>query len=142
MPPMVSGRAVRISLPPSSRHQRSRGIRMADLLHPEEQKRLSYVERQLARSTGPVIAATDYMRAYSEQIRAYVPRDYRTLGTDGWGRSDGRDKLRQFFEVHRDFVCVAALAALADGGAIERSRVSEAIRKLGIDTERPGPRHR
>ena len=113
-----------------------------NLLHPEEQKRLSYVERQLARSTGPVIAATDYMRAYSEQIRAYVPRDYRTLGTDGWGRSDGRDKLRQFFEVHRDFVCVAALAALADGGAIERSRVSEAIRKLGIDTERPGPRHR
>jgi len=113
-----------------------------NMLHPEEQKRLSYVERQLARSTGPVIAATDYMRAYSEQIRAYVPRDYRTLGTDGWGRSDGRDKLRQFFEVHRDFVCVAALAALADGGAIERSRVSETIRKLGIDTERPGPRHR
>jgi len=113
-----------------------------NMLHPEEQKRLSYVERQLARSTGPVIAATDYMRAYSEQIRAYVPRDYRTLGTDGWGRIDGREKLRQFFEVHRDFVCVAALAALADGGAIERSRVSEAIRKLGIDTERPGPRHR
>jgi pyruvate dehydrogenase E1 component len=113
-----------------------------NLLHPEEEKRLSYVERQLARSAGPVIAVTDYMRAYSEQIRAYVPRDYRTLGTDGWGRSDGREKLRQFFEVHRDFVYVTALAALADGGAIERSRVSEAIRKLGIDTERPGPRHR
>ncbi|MEE8164635.1 MAG: pyruvate dehydrogenase (acetyl-transferring), homodimeric type, partial [Myxococcota bacterium] len=113
-----------------------------NLLHPEEAKRLSYVERQLARSAGPVIAATDYMRAYSEQIRAYVPRDYRTLGTDGWGRSDGREKLRQFFEVHRNYIYVAALAALADGGAIERSRVSEAIRKLGIDTERPGPRHR
>ena len=109
-----------------------------NLLHPEEEKRLSFVERQLASTQGPVIAATDYMRSYSEQIRAYVPRAYRTLGTDGWGRSDGREKLRQFFEVHRDYVCVAALSELAEAGSLDRSRVAEAIRKLGLDTERPG----
>jgi pyruvate dehydrogenase E1 component len=115
-----------------------------NLLHPEEEKRLSYVERQLSKSEGPVIAATDYMRAYSEQIRAYVPcnvpGDYRTLGTDGWGRSDSREKLRKFFEVHRDFIYVAALSALADRGDLDKSRVSEAIAKLGIDPDRPSPR--
>ena len=113
-----------------------------NLLHPEEEQRLSFVTRQLARTRGPVIAATDYMRAYAEQIRAYVPTTYRTLGTDGWGRSDGREKLRKFFEVHRDYVYVAALSALAETGDVESSRVGKAIRKLGIDTERPGPRHR
>jgi pyruvate dehydrogenase E1 component len=113
-----------------------------NLLHPEEERRLSFVERQLARSAGPVIAATDYMRSYSEQIRAYVPGDYRTLGTDGWGRSDGREKLRKFFEVHRDYVYVAALAALADAGEIDRAKVSQAIAKLGLDPELPGPRQR
>jgi pyruvate dehydrogenase E1 component len=113
-----------------------------NMLHPDEDKRLSFVERQLARSPGPVIAATDYMRAYAEQIRAYVPGDYRTLGTDGWGRSDGREKLRQFFEVHRDYVYVAALSALADAGEIDRAKVGEAIAKLGLDPERPSPRQR
>ncbi|MBW2499922.1 MAG: pyruvate dehydrogenase (acetyl-transferring), homodimeric type, partial [Deltaproteobacteria bacterium] len=113
-----------------------------NLLHPESERRLSYVERQLGRTVGPVVAATDYMRAYAEQIRAYVPRSYRTLGADGWGRSDGREKLRRFFEVDRSFVCVAALSALAGEGAVDRARVAEAIRKYGIDTERPGPRYR
>jgi pyruvate dehydrogenase E1 component len=113
-----------------------------NLLHPEEERRLSFVERQLARTSGPVIATTDYMRAHAEQIRAYVPREYRTLGTDGWGRSDGREKLRRFFEVDRNYVCVAALSALARDGAVDRTRVADAIRKYGIDTERPGPRQR
>ncbi len=108
-----------------------------NMLHPEEDKRLSFVERQLSASEGPVVAATDYMRLFSEQIRAYVPRTYRTLGTDGWGRSDSREKLRQFFEVSRDYVCVAALAALADDGVIDRSKVAKAIAKLGVDVERP-----
>jgi pyruvate dehydrogenase E1 component len=113
-----------------------------NMLHPDEDKRLSYVERQLARMRGPFIAATDYMRAYAEQIRAYVPGDYRTLGTDGWGRSDGREKLRQFFEVDRHYVYIAALSALADAGEIDRAKVSEAIAKHGLDPERPSPRQR
>ncbi|HPG27943.1 MAG TPA: pyruvate dehydrogenase (acetyl-transferring), homodimeric type, partial [Myxococcota bacterium] len=113
-----------------------------NMLHPEEERRLSYVERQLAGSQGPVIAATDYLRLHSEQIRGYVPRRYRTLGTDGWGRSDGREKLRRFFEVHRNHVCVAALSALAEDGAIDGGVVAKAIGKYGIDAERPAPRRR
>jgi pyruvate dehydrogenase E1 component len=93
-------------------------------------------------TAGPVIAASDYIRLFAEQIRAYVPRAYRTLGTDGWGRSDGRDKLRQFFEVHRNYVCVAALSALAGEGAVDRDSVVRAIEKYGIDAEAPAPRSR
>jgi pyruvate dehydrogenase E1 component len=108
-------------------------------LHPEEEPRRSYVERQLGGKGGPVIAVSDYMRSYAEQIRPYVPTRYRVLGTDGFGRSDSREKLRRFFEVDRNFVCAAALKALADDGAIDRSRVSEAIRKSGIDPDCPNP---
>jgi pyruvate dehydrogenase E1 component len=111
-------------------------------LHPTEERRRSFVERQLASTTGPVVAATDYVRLYSEQIRAYVPRSYRTLGTDGWGRSDSREKLRHFFEVHRNYVCVAALSALADEGSFDRAKVARAIEKYGIDAERPAPSRR
>jgi pyruvate dehydrogenase E1 component len=113
-----------------------------NMLHPEEEQRLCYVERQLVSTFGPVIATSDYIRLFAEQIRAYVPRTYRTLGTDGWGRSDSREKLRQFFEVHRKYVCVAALSALAAEGAIDRDKVVCAIEKYGIDTEAPAPRHR
>ncbi len=113
-----------------------------NMLHPVDEQRLCYVERQLASTTGPVIAASDYIRLFAEQIRAYVPGAYRTLGTDGWGRSDGRDRLRQFFEVHRNYVCVAALSALAGEGALDRDCVVRAIEKYGIDTERPAPRSR
>jgi len=108
-------------------------------LHPEEEPRLSFVERQLARRQGPAVAVTDYVRAYGEQIRPLVRDSYRVLGTDGFGRSDGREQLRRFFEVDRSHVCVAALSALADDGEIERSRVAEAIRKYGIDPEKPAP---
>ena len=113
-----------------------------NMLHPDDEQRLCYVERQLVSTTGPVIAASDYIRLFAEQIRAYVPRAYRTLGTDGWGRSDGRDKLRQFFEVHRNYVCVAALSALASEGAVGRDSVVRAIEKYGIDAEAPAPRSR
>ena len=113
-----------------------------NLLHPEGERKLSYVERQLSKAEGPVVAATDYMRAYSEQIRAYVPGVYKTLGTDGWGRSDSREKLRQFFEVHRNYVYVSALSALAETGDLDRSKVSEAIAKLGIDPDKGAPRER
>ncbi len=108
-------------------------------LHPEEEPRLSFVERQLARRRGPVIAVSDYMRSYAEQIRSLMRGSYRVLGTDGFGRSDGRERLRRFFEVDRCHICVAALSALADDGAVERSRVAEAIRKYGLDPDKPNP---
>jgi len=113
-----------------------------NMLHPDDEQKLCYVERQLVSTTGPVIAASDYIRLFVEQIRAYVPREYRTLGTDGWGRSDSRNKLRQFFEVHRNYVCVAALSALAAEGTVDRDHVVRAIKKYGIDAERPAPRRR
>jgi len=110
-----------------------------NMLHPEEERRLSHVERQLARQEGPVVAASDYMRAFADQIRPWVRARYRVLGTDGFGRSDGRANLRRHFEVDRSYVCVAALSALAEEGAVERSRVSEAIRKYGVDPDKPSP---
>ena len=111
-----------------------------NLLHPTEAPQKSHVEQCLEGTEGPVIAATDYMRLFSEQIRAFVPRRYVTLGTDGFGRSDTREKLRNFFEVDRRWVTVAALKALADEGTIERSKVAEAIAKYGIDPSKPNPR--
>jgi len=113
-----------------------------NMMHPNEDRRLCYVERQLASTSGPVIAASDYIRSFAEQIRAYVPREYRTLGTDGWGRSDGREKLRQFFEVHRNYICIAALSALAQEGSVDRDTVARAILKYGIDAENLPPRAR
>jgi len=86
-----------------------------------------------------VIAATDYMRSYAEQVRRHIPRRYEVLGTDGFGRSDYRAKLRQFFEVNRYYVAVAALKALADDGALANDVVAKAIAKYGLDTERPDP---
>jgi pyruvate dehydrogenase E1 component len=109
------------------------------LLHPEDEPRQSYVSRCLDGRSGPVIAATDYMRTFSDQIRPWVPGRYVTLGTDGFGRSDTRARLRQFFGVSRHDVAVAALKALADEGAVPASKVAEAIRKYEIDPERPNP---
>jgi pyruvate dehydrogenase E1 component len=110
-----------------------------NLLHPTEPPRKSYVETMLEGHPGPVIAATDYMRNYADQIRQHVPRRYVTLGTDGFGRSDYRVALRRFFEVNRHYVTVAALKALADDGAIEPKVVAQAIAKYGLDTQRPDP---
>jgi pyruvate dehydrogenase E1 component len=108
-------------------------------LHPDDSPRLSYVERQLAKRSGPVVAATDYMRSYADQIRPFVKASYRVLGTDGFGRSDTREKLRRHFEVDRSYVCVAALTSLVEDGAVEGSLVSEAILKYGIDPDKPNP---
>ena len=109
-------------------------------LHPNEERRSSFVERNLNKRGGPVIAATDYMKIHADQIRPFVPTDYNVLGTDGFGRSDSRARLRYFFEVSEHFVVVAALSALADRGAISRSRVADAMEKYGIDPEKPNPR--
>jgi len=109
------------------------------LLHPSKPRRKSYLETSLEGHAGPVVAATDYMRAYAEQVRSQIPRRYVVLGTDGFGRSDYRVKLRRFFEVNRHYVAVAALKALADDGEIKADVVDQAIAKYGLETERPDP---
>ncbi|MDN6873569.1 pyruvate dehydrogenase (acetyl-transferring), homodimeric type [Pseudomonas citronellolis] len=109
-------------------------------LHPGQKPKLSYVEECLGGRKGPVIASTDYMKLYAEQIRQWVPsKEYKVLGTDGFGRSDSRRKLRDFFEVDRRWVVLAALEALADRGDIDAKVVAEAIAKLGIDPEKRNP---
>ena len=86
-----------------------------------------------------MIASTDYVRAFAEQIREFIPRRYRVLGTDGFGRSDSRENLRRFFEVDRHYVTVAALKALAEDGEIPGTKVAEALAKYGIDATKPAP---
>jgi pyruvate dehydrogenase E1 component len=107
-----------------------------NLLHPEDQPQRPYVTQCLEKQAGPVVAATDYMRLYADQIRAFVPQRYVVLGTDGYGRSDTREKLRRHFEVDRYGVTVAALKALADEGALKPQAVSEAIKKYDIDPDK------
>jgi pyruvate dehydrogenase E1 component len=112
-----------------------------NLLHPSDKPRKPYVTELLEKSAGPIVATTDYMRLFADQIRAYIPRgrDYRVLGTDGFGRSDTRAKLREFFEVDRRYVTVAALRALADEGTVPAAKVADAIKKYGIDANKPNP---
>ncbi len=112
-----------------------------NLLHPEAKPRVPYVEQCLAKRAGPVVAASDYMKTFAEQIRPFMPRDkvYRVLGTDGFGRSDTRASLRHFFEVNRYWVAIAALRALVDQGELKAKTIAEAIAKYGIDPSKPDP---
>jgi len=110
-----------------------------NLLHPEQPPRRSHVEECLDGRSGPAIAATDYVQAFADQIRPFVKRTYRVLGTDGFGRSDYRKQLRRFFEVDRHYVAVAALKALADDGVLAASKASEALKKYNIDPDKPYP---
>jgi pyruvate dehydrogenase E1 component len=110
-----------------------------NMLHPLEEPRLSHVEQKLSGAKGPVIAATDYIKLLSEQIRPLVKAPYVTLGTDGFGRSDTREKLRHFFEVDRHWVTLAALKALADNGEIAREKVAAALVKYALDPNKPNP---
>jgi pyruvate dehydrogenase E1 component len=106
-----------------------------------ETPRVPFVTQQLDKHGGPVVASTDYMKAYAEQIRPFIPkgRTYKVLGTDGFGRSDFRSKLREHFEVNRHYIVVAALRALADDGTVPVAKVAEAIKKYGIKTEKINP---
>ena len=126
---------------PSFNELRREGIAAErwNLLHPAEKARLPYVTQCLAGTKGPVVASSDYMRTFADQIREFVPRRYKVLGADGFGRSDSRDNLRRFFEVNRHYVAVAALKALCDDGEVPAAKVAEAIAKYGIDTEKPAP---
>ncbi|KTD75094.1 pyruvate dehydrogenase (acetyl-transferring), homodimeric type [Legionella waltersii] len=108
-------------------------------LHPEQTPKLSYVTQQLKDKEGPVIASTDYMRLYADQIRPFVPHKYITLGTDGYGRSDTRTKLRHFFEVDAKYIVLAALNALVAEGAIEKSKVKDAIKRYNLNPNKLDP---
>ena len=110
-----------------------------NMLHPTEKPRQGYVSECLGGRKGPVIASTDYIRAFADQIRQWVPAPYHVLGTDGFGRSDYRRALRRFFEVDRHYVTVAALKSLADAGEIDPARAQEAIERYEIDADAPLP---
>ena len=110
-----------------------------NMLNPTAKARASYVETCLKDTQGPVIASSDYSRTFAEQIRAYVPRRYIVLGTDGFGRSDTREKLRRFFEVDRHYIAIAALKALSDEGTLPAAKVVEALKKYGIAPDKPAP---
>ena len=108
-------------------------------LNPEKKPQKAYVTQCLDKAKGPVIAATDYMKQYSDQIRKWVPNRYEVLGTDGYGRSDTRAKLRSFFEVNADHIFITALKALADDGLVDMKEVSKAIKKRKINSAKPNP---
>ncbi|HYN27820.1 MAG TPA: pyruvate dehydrogenase (acetyl-transferring), homodimeric type, partial [Burkholderiales bacterium] len=110
-----------------------------NLLNPEQSPRETYVSRCLNHAPGPVVAATDYMKIFADQIRPFIYKPYVVLGTDGFGRSDYRRQLRKFFEVDRYYVTVAALKALADEGSVPASTVAKAIKKYAIDPDKPNP---
>ncbi len=112
-----------------------------NMLHPTAEPRVPYIAQCLKDTAGPIVVATDYMRTFAEQVRAFIPknRSYKVLGTDGFGRSDSRAKLREFFEVNRYFVVIAALKTLADEGALSASVVAQAIAKYGINADKPNP---
>ena len=110
-----------------------------NMLHPTEEPREAYASQCLSTRRGPVVASTDYIRTFADQIRQWVPGPYQVLGTDGYGRSDYRRELRRFFEVDRHYVTVAALRALAELGELEATRVQEAIERYEIDPDAPMP---
>ncbi len=110
-----------------------------NLLHPNDAPCVPYIAQALAGRRGPLVAATDYLKSYADQIRPFVEVRFHALGTDGYGRSDYRRKLRDFFEVDRRWIALAALRALADDGTIERRTVAEAIATFGIDPNKPNP---
>jgi pyruvate dehydrogenase E1 component len=109
------------------------------MYHPEQKPRVRYIAQQLEKHAGPVVAATDYVKLFADQVREFVPRRFTALGTDGFGRSDTREGLRHFFEVDRRYVVVAALKALADDGELDAKKVGEAIKKYKLNPDKPNP---
>ena len=110
-----------------------------NMLNPKENAKTAYITDQLADRQGPVVVATDYVKSYTEQLRAYIPANYKVLGTDGFGRSDTREKLRHFFEVNRYFIVLAALKSLSDEGKVEISVVAQAIADFDLDPNKVNP---
>ena len=112
-----------------------------NLLHPVAEPRVPFITQQLAPHAGPVVVSTDYMKNYAEQVRAFIPKGqpFKVLGTDGFGRSDFRYRLREHFEINRHYIVVAALKALADDGKLPAAKVAEAIKKYGINADKINP---
>jgi len=110
-----------------------------NMLHPDKKPKMSHVEKCLLDTDGPVVAATDYVKLFADQIRAYVPRSYYVLGTDGFGRSDSRQALRKHFEVDRYYIAVASLNALMKDGSVSFKTVNGAIKKYKIDPNKNNP---
>jgi pyruvate dehydrogenase E1 component len=110
-----------------------------NLLHPTEAPRQAYITQALADTTGPYIAATDYIKSHTDSLREFIPGRFTVLGTDGFGRSDTRQKLRRFFEVSREFVVIAALKSLVDEGQLEASVVVDAMQALGVNPDKIDP---
>lgn len=114
-------------------------VQRTAMLHPDKKPEKSYIEQCLSKYEGPVIAATDYIRQYAEQVRPFIASRYAVLGTDGFGRSDTRERLRHFFEVDRYYIAIAALHALAEDNVLPKSTVSSALKKYKIDPDKPNP---
>ncbi|QIL72834.1 pyruvate dehydrogenase (acetyl-transferring), homodimeric type [Diaphorobacter sp. HDW4B] len=114
-----------------------------NMLHPLETPKVPFVTQELSNSTGPIVSSTDYMKAYSDQIRPFIPkgRVFKVLGTDGFGRSDFRAKLREHFEVDRHYIVLAALTGLVEEGKLPAQKLADAIAKYGIKTEKINPLH-
>ena len=109
-----------------------------NMLNPDAEQKVPYIANVVG--DAPAIAATDYMKSYADQVRAFMPSaSYKVLGTDGYGRSDSRENLRRHFEVNAGYVVVAALTELVKQGSVEKSVVSEAIKKFDIDTSKTNP---
>jgi pyruvate dehydrogenase E1 component len=114
-------------------------VKRLNLLNPDKKQKLSYVESAFKNDDIPVVAATDYMKIFADQIREFIPNKYIVLGTDGFGRSDTRSQLRKFFEVNRYYIVVASLKALAEEGKLSTDKINEAIKKYNIDQNKPEP---
>ena len=110
-----------------------------NMLNPEKPQKLSFVAQSFSGSNSPIIASTDYMKSFAEQIAVFLPNKFVALGTDGFGRSDSREALRDFFEVDRRYVVVAALKALSDEGKLPAAKVAEAVKKYKLDANKPNP---
>ena len=110
-----------------------------NLLNPGEKPEKSYVEKCLEKRDGPIIAASDYIRTYADQIRPYLSKPFYSFGTDGYGRSDSRKKLRSFFEVDKEHIVAYALSALAKEQLIPSKHAEKAIKKYNIDKNKPIP---
>ena len=114
-------------------------IERYNLLNPDKDQKKTYVEKCLGGSEGPILAASDYMRMNSDQIRPYINKSYYSLGTDGFGRSDTRSKLRKFFEVDKEHIVTYGLSILAKEQLLPSKYAKDAIKKYNIDPEKPIP---
>ena len=110
-----------------------------NMLHSKAKEKTAYISKVITPEAGPAIAATDYVKSYSEQVRAFIDTDYRCLGTDGFGRSDSRANLRTHFEVSAHYIVVAALYELAERGEVDRKLVANAIKRFDINVDKINP---